>query len=498
MNRNLNDKSYNELMKQWAAQKNFLQRAASSLVRPGREVTGGVRFYSWAWRIAVLTGVPFLIYIGWLRIHGKSGEFTNQMAAQTKKFLNSGPVKFLKIRWDGNGELRLLRAEVEGGPNNWFSSMDLKNIDTFIPMPRVFYRAWDLEKVQCFEATVTLRAGSLPKQASAGNDPAVLAAGWGLNPDFARLKIGSYQADALTLKWGGQPSTQGVVTDSKAVLKPAEGAGWNLSLSGGTFKQCWLEGLKLTRGAVHIGADRADISEGDFTVAGGGSGIITGGLTFGEQPELDVTVKLENTDLQQFISAYFADYVKATGGGVVKLTGSTNRSSGILMDASLAVQSGQIFGVPVLRALEIATGESGLSALEITGGQAHVTSQGSSEASGMIVEADNISLECGTRLRIGFSVRHEHKEIFATSYNEAVKDPTTGLPEHTKATSTKGTVRIGLPPAAAAKLKPAIRQQFFVRDELGLQWMDIPFDLAEDDFTKTVADKIVALHMAKE
>ena len=116
----------------------------------------------------------------------------------------------------------------------------------------------------------------------------------------------------------------------------------------------------------------------------------------------------------------------------------------------------------------------------------------------MIVEADNISLECGTRLRIGFSVRHEHKEIFATSYNEAVKDPTTGLPEHTKATSTKGTVHIGLPPATAARLKPAIRQQFFVRDEQGLQWMDIQFDLAEDDFTKTVADKIVALHMAKE
>ena len=68
----------------------------------------------------------------------------------------------------------------------------------------------------------------------------------------------------------------------------------------------------------------------------------------------------------------------------------------------------------------------------------------------------------------------------------------------TVARSTKGTFRIGLPPATAAKLKPSIRQQFITREEQGLQWMDIPFSLDEGDFTKAAADKITALHYATE
>jgi hypothetical protein len=173
----------------------------------------------------------------------------------------------------------------------------------------------------------------------------------------------------------------------------------------------------------------------------------------------------------------------------VKISGSTNRTNGLLLDGAFKIQSGKLTAIPLLRALEIATSETGISAPDITGGDAHVTSQGTGDPGGMVIEADSITLDCGTRLKIGLSVRHERKQVLATDLKETSRDSI--------ALSTKGTVRIGLPPATAAKLKASIRQQFISREEQGLQWLDIPFSLDTGDFTKEAADKIIALHFAQ-
>lgn len=497
MNRNLKGKSYNEVMNEWAAQKHFLKRAASGLMRPGYDVTGGARIRAWVWRFVLFTSIPILFYMGFLRFHGKSGEFTNLLAAETKKFLGAEKVHFLRSRWDLNGELRVERMEVTGKPQNIFSTLTASNVSTSIPVPRVFRTAWHLDRVDTTSLVMALRSGSTPRTADVtGSDaalsgPALLAAGYGLSPDFSQLTIDSYHSDAVTLTWGTTPSTTGELKASKASLTSANG-GWNLALAGGTFRQGWLEGLRITRADVRIGADRVDITHGDFTVAGGGSGTLTGGFTLGEHPEINAVAKLENIPLHQFTSEYFANFVKATGHGTVKLSGSTNRNNGVLLDTTLKIQSGKLFGVPVLRALETAANETGISAPEITGGDAHITSQGSLEPGGFVVDADSIQFDCGTRLKLNITVRHERKQVLAADIDAAKR-----ARGDTIAISTKGVVRIGLPPATAGKLKASIRQQFITREEQGLQWMDIPFTLENGEFTKEAADKIIELHFAQ-
>lgn len=83
MNRNLKGKSYNEVMNEWAAQKHFLKRAAGKLT-PGAGASGGARIGGWVLRIVIAVTVLCLFYMGVLRLHGKSGEFTSQLAAETK------------------------------------------------------------------------------------------------------------------------------------------------------------------------------------------------------------------------------------------------------------------------------------------------------------------------------------------------------------------------------------------------------------------------------
>lgn len=497
MNRDLKGKSYNQVMNEWAAQKHFLRRAASGLFRPGQNVSGPGRVAGWLWRVFLITFIPFLGYLFFLRMHGKSDGFGLQLADQTRRFLNSGSVSFQRVRWDLNGDLRVEHMEIKGAPQNFFASAVINNLATSVPAPGVFRDAWNLDRVVCTDAKITLRAGAgSAASPTASVAPGTLAAGWGISPDFSQLSIGSYFSDNLTLEWGGPPATRGSIAGSRGQLT-REGDARELALTGGTFSQCWLEGLKIGKGHVRIAGGRADISRADFTIPGGGSGHLTGGLTLGENPEITGTLNLENIPLHQYISEYFQNYVKALGKGTIKLSGSTNRSTGLRMEGDLLIQSGSISSIPILLALEKAVSEPGLSAPSITGGRVHFISEGTADPGSLAITADKVALDCGTRLKLALSITHERKQVLATNVKDAIKNAGQSA-DDTIATSTKGTLQIGLPPATAGKLKPSIREAYISREEQGLQWLDIPFDLSKDkDFTKDAADKIYTLLYAK-
>lgn len=500
MNRNLKGKSYNELMNEWKAQKSFLKRAGSGMLRPGADVTGGSRLWGWTWRILLISSVPLIFYMGIIRIHAKSGEFTNQLAAETTRFLGADNVTFHRSRWDWNGELRTEHVKIQGSPANIFSHAEMANVNTWITAPGVFRSAWHLEKVSIAGATVLLRAGALPRTAAVRSGPALLTAGWGINPDFSKLTIDAYECDKLNLKWENSPSTAGELAGSTVEIT-RNGPGWDFTAAGGTFRQGWMDGVRVTSAVIKIGTDRAVIEKGDFTVAGGGTGSLTGSFTLGEVPEIKATINVENLPFHPFLPEYFHRFIKAVCQGTVTLTGSTNRSTGILMDSKLTLKSGTISGIPVFRALELATGETRLAQPELTGGHLHFTSQGTQEPGSLIIEATDVLLESGTRMKIHFTMRHERKQVLASRV-ASIKDKAANTQQETINLSTSGTLRIGLPPETAAKLKPSIRMAFINREEDGLQWMEIPCHMGTDDdgreFTRDSADRIIALQNAGE
>lgn len=488
MSKNLKGKSYNEVMNEWAAQRSFLQRASQGLMRPGYGVTGLARAWGWFWRLFLFVSIPVLLYMGWMRIHAKSGPFTAQLAAETKRYLGAESVVLRRTRWDWNGELRMEHIKAKGAPANIFSEMEIANLTTWIRVPHVFRKDWHLKNVSCFSAKLALRAGSSGKTAGlTDQDPAFLTAGWGISPDFSQLTIDSYDCDKLTLLWGGSPANSGAVRDSSMTLKRS-GSGWDMALAKGTFQQGWIEGLNISKALVSLTPDAAVISQGDFTVLGGGSGTLTGRIGLGEVPEVDLTLNVENLAFEPLLPEYFRRMVKAVVRGKVAISGSTNRTSGVILDSRFTVDSGVLSGIPVFRALELATGEAQLAQPQITAGTLNFKSQGSEETGGLLIEGSDILLECGTRMKIGFNFRHERKQVLASSVKEAA------TAESSVALSTSGTLRIGLPADSVAKMKPSIRQQFFTSEEGGLLWMQVPFRMEEGDFTKSAADRIVELH----
>ncbi len=496
MSEKLKGKSYNQVMNEWKAQQSFLKRAGTGMLRPGHHVTGVSRLWGWTWRVLMILGIPLIFYMGIIRMHAKTAEFTDQLAAETKRFLGAESVTFNSSRWDWNGELRTAHVKIKGSPANIFSYADLANVNTWITAPGVFRSAWHLNKVSIASGTVNLRAGALPKAAAADRSPALLTAGWGINPDFSQLTIDAYECDKLTLKWDNSPSTAGELAGS-AVSFTRTGTGWDLTATGGTFRQGWLDGMRVTAAAIRIGTDSAVIEKGDFTLPGGGSGSLTGSFTLGEVPEINATIKVENVPFHPFLPEYFHRFVKAVCQGTVTLTGSTNRSTGILMDSKLTLKSGTLSGIPIFRALELATGETHLSQPDLTGGHLHFTSQGTQEPGSLIVEATDVLLESGSRMRIGLTMRHERKQVLASRV-QSIRDTESSNTAESITLNTAGTLRIGLPPETAAKLKLSIRKAFITREADGFQWMEIPCRFDEVEFTRDSADRIIALQNAGE
>jgi hypothetical protein len=392
--------------------------------------------------------------------------------------------------------------KIRGASGNCFHDLKAENLSTWVSMPQVFKDEWHLKTVDAVNAVISLRPGISKKTVASGEmDTPLLTAGWGIKPDFSKLTIDRYKSDNLTLTWGGTPSTSGDLIGSAAALTRTT-AGWQLIVIGGIFHQGWFDQIRLAGAKVQIDSDRAVIERGEFTVPGGGRGILTGSVTLGEVPEVDATINLENAPFHPFLPEFFRPYVKAVCKGTVKLSGSTNRSTGILMDSNFTVQSGTISSVPVFRALELASGEIHVSQPEITGGHIHFTSQGTQETGGFLLEANDVALDCGTTLKIAMTIRHERKQTLAANAREAVdaskaadaaKAAGVKTGDNVSLTTT-GTLRIGLPPETIAKLKASIRQEFFTREDQGLHWMEVPYRMEDGEFTKETADRIIALH----
>ena len=492
MSKNLNGKSYSQVMNEWAAQRSFLKRAGSTLMRPGHDVYGLARIWAWFWRFALLLIIPGLFYMAMLRRHGQSADFAALLSRETKRFLGADSADFKRTRWDMNGELRVELLKIKGSAESFFATADVENLSTSIPVPAVFRPAWHLNSVAAVRATMNLRSGAAgAKSALVTGEPAALTAGWGIRPDGTQLNIDQYRCSRLNLFWGtNSPASAGQLTESTVVLSRAEG-GWLMTAAGGTFGQGWLSGLNLSGGQLTIANGSATISRADFTAAGGGTASLSGSITLGESPEVNARIKIEHLPMDLLLPEVFRPMVSAVCQGEVALTGSTNRSSGIVMDARLSLLSGSLRGIPILRALELATGETSLAQPELTGGRIHFTSQGSQEAGGQVIDADEVFLDCGTRMRIAMTLRHERKKVIATDIKAAIEASAGNV--ETVAVSTTGNLRIGLPAETAGRIKPEIRQEFLTREEQGYVWMDMPIRFDEGDFTKGIADRMVAM-----
>ena len=488
MKKDLRGKSYNEVMNEWAAQKSFLARAGGGLFSagPGRRVLG------WLIRVFCFIVIPLLGYGFLLRLHLRSEGFSKEVEGQMARWLESPGLRTRGASMDLDGEFRAAEVSGAGGPDAVFQQIRVNALSGHLPVAGFFRKDWHFRQLSAFSLAAVLRSGgmgSVPppseKKTAAAAHPAILTAGWGVNPDFSQLTFDRFATMRLSLVWGGSPASAGHL-DECSINASRSGDGWDVALWRGTFGQGWLDGLGLENAKLRIAPDRAVIDKAELTLPRGGTGTLTGAIVFGERPDITASVALKDAALPAFLPAPFSDHTPVRCDGTVEFSGSTNRVEGVTARAELALRSGTIQGLPVLRALEIVSGEQRFAQPEVTGGVIRFTAGGSAETGGYVIDCTDTTVECGAILRLKLRGRHERQLLRADP-----ADPNSPLQ---LVVGNAGTLAIGITPEMAARLRPAVRETFFAKEDAGMLWLEVPFQGDGTALTRQTADLMIAVH----
>ena len=483
------DKTYSEVMNEWAAQRNLVNADRSRLLHPPFDAHPVARFFGYMLRVGVVILLPAVVYLVLLSAHLRSKDFNDLLSNGLNDGLQAVKTETRGAQWNADGILSAKSLTADGNPDSFYEAFEARNLGTRISFPQLFRREWILPRVSLGELSIALRSGGLGKvplyelEDNAPDLPSgvrpggpktgqvkrpalpVLLAGYGISPDFKQLKINTLQTAKLNATWGSAPATSGAVTGMQTDLTRTAN-GWVISGNGGEFRQSWLDGMQVEKLGVRLDPKEAVIEEATFTRAGGGKGGFTGRITLGEQPELAGLMQLTGIALQDLVPVVAGGMFSAKASGAVKMAGSVNRSRGIGMEGELQLESGKLTALPVLMALHQLTGEDEFRRPGIKSGDVKFKTYGAENGVGLVVEVTDCAVDCGPLLRVK-----------GTLHYEQTREPGTidGRPA-AEQIKVSGAFKLGISAEVTARLKRAVTERFFVKDPDGWSWLEIKVD----------------------
>jgi hypothetical protein len=518
------EKSYNQLMNEWAAQRTFVRRMRSRIFHPPYDasIVGKILGYLWRLVVVVVAGLAVNLYL--LSHHIGSEGFRRQMADEAAKYLHGTNVKVgqTSMPLTSFGKLNWSQVSAEGTPESFFRRMEAFDISWNLGLG-VLKKNWEMDELYAQSVRIQLRSGSsgAASESEKGdkaapedsrivvpefktgrvNPPArMLTAGWGVNPDFSSLKIRAFRTPNCTLIWGFSPTNTGAVIDSNARVEKSGDGAWNLTLTGGKFTQNWLRNLEVEGISASITPDLITLSRAQFTHPGGGRLAMDGKVSLGDSPEFDIRVAMADVPLTQLIPAPFNRYVTGLCKAEGVMNGTTNHASGVTMklrceltgtgiqvvevrgkptpEEQARAAKGLLHHFPVLSALYHASADDRLGQIPLTKGTFELTTGGGkAHITNILLQSENLATVQG--------------EIMC---EEAPKtSPDAGGSPMYKAS---GTLYLGLIPEIVGKMAANIQSEAFKIDQSGMRWMLIRFqDEDGHQFIKAVADAITSLHL---
>jgi hypothetical protein len=528
------NKTYSEVMNEWAAQRHLVHANRSRLIHPPYDAHPVAKAVGYLGRLLVLLCIPAAGYIIALRQFGRSDAFNDEMSAGLAATLQARSADTKSAQWKMNGMLTIRALEAKGNDEAFYENLEAVNVGTRVPIPLVFHREWLLPRVSIEDLTIALRSGGKGKTATGapvidpGDDirlptlpglvptapqddtpaprpailpdistgqvspspvssaPHVMHAGYGISPNYASLRFLAVQTARLKASWGTSPATSGNIAGMQTDFT-RNSTGWVISGDGGEFSQGWLSGLLVKKLAVTLSGSEASIDEVLFTRHGGGKAAMKGKLTYGEQPEITATLSLEGVRVQDFTAAETANLFDAEGSGTIQLSGSVNRTTGIRMNGSLTLSSGRVTGLPILKSLSQVTGEGQYRQLPVRSGSLEFSTSGSPEHGGQIVDITKLEVDLGPLARLRGSYREEQFRQNTPGQNGMVN-------EMVKAS---GLLQLGVPVSVAGKMKEALLERFFKPDNAGWMWMDLPVTRRlTSQFSKEAGQALLEAHNA--
>lgn len=525
-------------MNEWAAQRSFAGRLRSRILHPPYDASIPGKIFGYLWRLVVFLGVVGLIYSQVLRSHIEGKEFRAEMAEQAAQLLHgtNAASGSIDVPLAINGTLHWNSLSMDGAPGSFFRHLEAEGI-SLNPGWSMFSKAWKIGRLDINALNIQLRNGGagssdepekgetpqLPatpvdrvvvpqlKVGASSSVPVTLTAGLGVNPDFSSMAINEVVCSDTDFSWGFSTTNAGVLKKAVAILEKT-GSGWNLVATGGKLSQNWLNDLQNERLDVTIEPEVLRINRAAFSLAGKGHIAMGGTVKLGEIPELNLDVLMQNLPLKHITPDPFSKYFTAVGNAQGKLTGTTNRATGLQMQLHVeltgtgindeqlrktlpgndpADPNGAKYGpvrallhdLPLLRALYVAASEDRLLQPAISEGQFDLITGGGSAS---LRNIDFVLSDVG-RIR----GRIDCVEDIATAQQGIAGNQSAQL-----IYKTSGTLFIGLDPAIVGKMTPLVQQTYFRAEESGLRWMEVHYENEDGrELTRAKADNLTSTHL---
>lgn len=494
-------KSYSEVMNEWAAQQAFVKGNRSRLLHPPYESHPLAKLVGYLARLVAVLILPAGIYIYLVLKWAGSPEFNTMVTKGLGTTLQASSVRSTGAKWQLGGQLAMPVLDATGAPNAFYDKLHAETVSTRVPLPMFIRREWILPRVSIASLDLTLRSGgagtvpiyeikdedlnmepflqdkeppatppapSIPKKTAALSPPPEarkLTAGYGIDPNFASLLINAVQVGELNLNWGGGGASAGSLTGTQAEFTRSTD-GWIFDATGGNFQQGWLQGWSMGKTSLKISGTKAVISETPLKHSEGGTAKFSGDVTLGDVPEVFASLHLDGVRLQDLVSPVYSGFFNAEVSGDLKLTGSTNRSTGIQTQGKLHIDTGRFNPLPIFNALQRITGETQFTSLPMKGANFTLRTGGLEASSGSFIEVPTFEV-AATCCKVNGNLRYERSRPLGTQLD-------------TKAAAEKitasGLIRIGIPPELSSKFKAEVARKYLVKADDGWSWLEIRFE----------------------
>ena len=304
-----------------------------------------------AFRVLILVLIGGLILFGYLVRRPFSENFNADLKIVVEESLDAGSV-VLGPTSRKNGYLEITSLDMVGGDDSFFDRASIRNCKTRMGLLAGLVSKWRGESIEIERLEMAIKSGS-DEPDGAGAFEAIFQQGddfsferievadaslsWGTESTDAILSRGIEEADA-SLGRGYSEFTEGRIENAKLSAQRNED-GWRLTVTGGTFSQNWLKGLRidvlecwLTREGVQIVEGRMRSGNGLVTLAAEVRGPVT-------DPQVTGSGQMKNFPFGQSLNPEVEAFVRGSLSGSFTLGGSPYSSSGIAITAEIVMDS---------------------------------------------------------------------------------------------------------------------------------------------------------------
>jgi hypothetical protein len=343
-------RSFNDRLSQWVANQGFWFQMRHSFGTSGLKGRATYAVLRMAGRLAVFLLIAALGCLYYLSKRTDSPSFSQDLQGGLQGALGASKLEIRGANsMQGRLEIRSIAARGENG--SFFKTIEARNVRLRMGLLDGLVGTWKTQGISAARADIEFRAGADDEESAVRLGDSLFRKPEGFEAD-------QFTVDDATLRWGYSAANQGRVEKSRlSVSRIADGAGWRISLKGGTFSQNWIRGFEIRNIEAVLDRDglvfeRAELESGGGTIDFSGLRV-----SAGARPVVKGSAVLRNVQIARILPAAFSEYIDGSFSGNFQVSGSTNDSAGISFEGQVALDGTDTISIRerigLLRALSI-------------------------------------------------------------------------------------------------------------------------------------------------